>query len=164
MGDQEPCKERVWSLLVLGYWPRKSVFCVWLVAVCATDKSEYVHCQCILFTKDCKMVACWESVVKGLGCVAVCLIMSSPFWACYAENASMVQLDAAMFQATLSRQDKVALPYQQGSHRLLIISSYHIPLCSIHTMMRPNSSLVVSFWNWLFQHTQTTDPLCPSSV
>lgn len=39
------------------------------------------------------------------------------------------------------------------AHLLLIISSNHMPLCSIHTMMRPLSSLVVSFWNASFQVT-----------
>lgn len=54
--------------------------------------------------------------------------------------------------------------HRSHAHRLLIISSNHMPLCSIHTMMRPLSSLVVSFWNASFQHVTTTLPLCPSRV
>lgn len=50
------------------------------------------------------------------------------------------------------------------TYRLLIISSNHMPLCSIQTMIRPNSSLVVSFWKALFQHTHITEPLWPSRV
>jgi len=48
--------------------------------------------------------------------------------------------------------------------RLLIISSNHFPLFSIHTMMRPFWSEVVSLRNFSFQHTQTTELLWPSSV
>mmetsp|Transcript_19409 Transcript_19409/g.50955 ORF Transcript_19409/g.50955 Transcript_19409/m.50955 type:complete len:242 (-) Transcript_19409:408-1133(-) len=48
--------------------------------------------------------------------------------------------------------------------RLLIISSNHIPLCSIHTIMSPLSSEVVSFRYSAFQVTHTTLPWCPSSV
>jgi len=38
------------------------------------------------------------------------------------------------------------------------------PLCSIHTMISPLSSLVVSFRNCGFHVTHTTAPVCPSSV
>ena len=44
------------------------------------------------------------------------------------------------------------------SFLLLIISSNHMPLCSIHTIMRPLSSLVVSLRLFSFQVATTTAP------
>ena len=38
------------------------------------------------------------------------------------------------------------------------ILSSHLPLYSIHTIMRPYWSLVVSFWYWPFHVTTCTDP------
>ena len=48
--------------------------------------------------------------------------------------------------------------------RLLIISSYHMPLCSIQTMIKPFRSDVVNLSCRGFQSATTTDPLCPSRV
>jgi hypothetical protein len=50
------------------------------------------------------------------------------------------------------------------THLLFIISSYHMPLYSVHTMMSPASSLVVSLLNALFHVAHTTALLWPSRV
>lgn len=42
------------------------------------------------------------------------------------------------------------------TYLLLIISSYHLPSCSTHTMIRPVSSTDVRRWNGAFQATATT--------
>ena len=47
--------------------------------------------------------------------------------------------------------------------RLLIISSNHTPLCSVHTMMRPLASAVVSLQNCSFHTARITAPVWPSS-
>src|SRR4051812_33170029 len=57
-----------------------------------------------------------------------------------------------------------AIPPPTDLLRLLTISSYHEPLYSIHTMMRPFWSLDVNFWNGSFQHMFSTVPEWPSSV